>query len=67
VARLVPSQYCGPARGGKIGLPEAVPCWSGWALRIVMPRNRKGTEHSKTLLSPVKIAYMRVGRLRAAT
>jgi hypothetical protein len=38
-----------------------------WALRIVMPRNRNGTEHSKTLLSPVKIAYMRAGRLRAAT
>jgi len=51
----------------KIGLTEAVPCWSGWALRIAMPRNRNGTEHSKTLLSPVKIAYLRAGRLRAVT
>ena len=31
----------------------------GVGLRIVMPRNRNGTEHSGILLSPVKIAYMR--------
>ena len=56
----------GEAHGGEDRIDGGSSLLVG-VLRIVMPRNRNGTEHSKTLLSPVKIAYIRAGRLRAAT